>query len=431
MRLTFEQLDLIKQKMGVSQLWSFSKVGAFDQCSWLYKLKYVDKIRVRGDNCYTYFGTVAHDIIQDYRAGITEASEMLPKFNEKVLEWQLEDKPNLRFNSDKERDGYIENLRHYFSNTVALPVKTINERAVLAVFEGLEKYVFQGYIDSEFLDEDGNLVILDYKTSTISGFTGKKLIEKARQLMIYSIGISQHGRMFDGEMKKFPLDKIKIRYDMMKYCNITFMQKNGKEKVTKAERRLWVAHLSNQLRKDLEDVSKAIADLEKEIVKLQKKMNMKKTTPEEAEGYSVAIGDIVHQIEALRLVNFDPIKINEMIESAIIENNLNVFPQFIKDKYTVTDCYIDVEMTPKIIEECKDLLVQTLDTITEKTKEEDKEKAFDRPRIDNSQSFYCVNLCDMKDHCSFYKEFKENSTMFMTKQNEPSEDELLAMLGLA
>lgn len=76
-------------------------------------------------------------------------------------------------------------------------------------------------------------------------------------------------------------------------------------------------------------------------------------------------------------------------------------------------------------------LVETLDLINAKSLEEDKEEAFNRSRIDNSDSFFCVNLCDMKDHCSFYKEFKEHNAMFVSKQEQPSESELLAMLGLS
>lgn len=160
-------------------------------------------------------------------------------------------------------------------------------------------------------------------------------------------------------------------------------------------------------------------------------MNMKKTTPEDAEGYSVGIGDIELEIEQLRLVNFDPIKINELIESAIAENNLSVMPQFIQDKYVVTNCIIDVPLTDEVVEECKQILVATLDTIVTKSKEEDKEEAFNRSRIDNSDSYYCVNLCDMKDYCSFYKEFKEHNEMFATNKEQPSQAEVLAMFGLS
>lgn len=430
MRLKHEQLNIIKEKMGVDKLWSFSKVSSYNQCSWLYKLKYVDKIKVKGDSCYTWWGSVSHDIVQDWREGKIEYHQMAEVLETKILEYSMLNDDKLKFPNESEFASYIANLRHYFSNVSALPYKVTNEKPVLAVFNGLEKYVFQGYLDSEFLDDDDNLIILDYKTSTIAGFTGKKLIEKASQLMIYAMGISQHGRMINGEMRKFPINKIKIRYDMMKYCNITYTLKNGNEKITKAERRLWVAHLANQIRKDLLDVPKEMDRILKEMAKLTKKMVAKKTTPEDAEGYSVAIGDLDHELERLRLVNFDPFEIGELIDQAILDNNLDVLPEFIKEKYKVTDCYLEVDMTEEVISEFVGSLVNTLDTIITKSKEEDKKEAFNRQRIDNSESFYCVNLCDMKNHCSFYKEFKEHNAMFANKQEEHSEEDLLAILGL-
>lgn len=430
-RLKREQLEIIKKKKGVDNLWSYSKASTFKQCTWLYFLKYVEKIRVKEDSCYTHFGSIAHDIIQGFYDGESNYSEMIDRFNEEVIKWEIEDSPSLKFPSDNVRDGYIENLRHYFLNVHTVPFNVTNEEPILVTFEGKDKYVFQGYLDSEYIDDDGNLVILDYKTSSINGFSGKNLLGKAEQLMTYALGVIQNGRLFDGEMKKFTVDKIKIRYDMMKYCNITFVQKNGKKKTMKAERRSWVGHLSNQLRKDLEDVSKQIEKLEKEISKLNRKANMKKTTPEEAEEYMIEIGGIESDINNLKQYDMDVVEINELISNSCDRNTLELFPQFIQDKYTIDNCYIDVSLTDEDIEEFKSKMITRLDNIIEKSEEEDKEKAFDRPRIDNSDSFYCTNLCDMKDHCKFYKEYKEHNAMFLDKKNTPSDEDLLAMLGLS
>lgn len=422
-RLNYKQLEIIKEKFGVDKLWSYSKVSTYIQCHWLHKLKYIDKIKSNiSDSCYTYFGTIAHDNIQGFYDKEHEYSDMINIFNDKVLQWQLEDNPQLRFPSDNERDNYIENLRHYFTNTEIVPFNVVNEQPVLAVFEGKEKYVFQGYIDSNYKDENGDLIIVDYKTSSISGFTGKKLIDKSKQLIIYAIGMNQ--------FHKIPFNKMKIRYDMMKYLNISYKLKNGNTKVTKAERRLWVAHIANQIRKDLEDVSKQIEKLEKDIAKLQRKINMKKTTPEEAEGYSVEIGEIEREIKELQQYDFDTIQINDMLEESIGNNNLDNMPQFIKDKYKLSNCYIDIELTEDLINEIKSELVSVLNEIIEKSKEEDLEGAFNRPRIDNSESYYCTNLCDMRDQCIFFKEFKENSALFLDRKEEVSDDEILAMLGL-
>lgn len=431
MRLNREQLNLIQEKLGVDKLWSFSKVGTFDQCTWLYFLKYIKKIRVKGDNCYTWWGSASHEIIQDwYDKKFIAYANMAEELEKKVTAYNLIDDKKLKFPNDDQWNNYIANLRHYFSNTQIIPYNVINERAVLAIFQGKEKYVFQGYIDSEFVDSEGNLVIMDYKTSSMSGFSGKQLLKKARQLIIYAIGVSQHGRMIDGEMQKFPINKIKIRYDMMKYVNISFMQKNGNMNTTKAERRNWVGHIATQVRKDLEGVSKEIEKCEKEIKKLERKYNAKVRTEDEKRELEPLIKEQYDKQAYLESYVYDDIKISGLIEQACNDNSLNCMPPFVQEKYTVENCYIDVELTDEVVEECKQELIATLDQIVEKSAEQDKETAFDRPRIESSDSYYCVNLCDMKDHCKHYKEFKEHNEMFMIKKEQPSDQDLLAMLGL-
>ncbi|MEH7209983.1 PD-(D/E)XK nuclease family protein [Priestia megaterium] len=432
MRLNREQLNLIQEKMGVDKLWSYSKVGTFDQCTWLYKLKYIDKIRVKGDNCWTWWGSASHEIMQDwYDKKFNEYIEMAGVLEKKVIEYSLIADKKYHFPDDNQWKNYIANIRHYFANTEIIPFNVINERAVLAVFQGIEKYVFQGYLDSEFVDAEGNLVIMDYKTSSISGFTGQDLIKKARQLIIYAIGVSQHGRMIDGEMRQFPIDKIKVRYDMMKYVNVTFMQKNGNIKVTKAERRNWVGHMATQLRKDLEDIPKDIEKCEKEIKKLERKYNAKVRTEDEKRELEPLIKEQYDRQAYLENYVFDEEKVAELIEQACTSNELTCMPPFIQEKYTVGNCYIDVELTPEVIEECRTELVATLDQITLKSKKGvDTEEAFDRSRIENSDSYYCVNLCDMKDHCKHYKEFKQHNEMFLMEKKPPSDQELLSLLGL-
>ena len=424
-RLTYDQLNIIKDKFGVDKLWSFSKVSTFTQCSWLYKLKYVDKIPVKGDNCYTWWGTVGHDLVQGLYDGEHTYGQMIEKLEDKVVEYNvlIIENPKLKFPNDSEYEHYIANLRHYFTNVKMIPYKVFNEKPVLAKFDGIEQYVFQGYIDSTYEDDEGNTIILDYKTSSMSGFSGAKLLEKSRQLMIYAMGLN----MF----LKIPLERIKIRYDMMKYVNVSYVQKNGSVKVTKAERRLWVGKIANPLRKDLEDVSKAIEALNKEYAKLEKKHNAKIRTEEEKIELKEQMDQVTAKVEELNKFVFDAIEINEMIEEAISMNSLSNMPEFIQDKYTITDCYIDVELTSEIMDEFKSELIATLDKIIEKESEEDKDEAFNRSRIENADSYYCTNLCDMNDHCKFYQEYKEHNAMFLSKKEEaPSDEELLAMLGL-
>jgi PD-(D/E)XK nuclease superfamily len=425
-RLTSNQLNAIKEKLGVDTLWSYSKVSTYINCPWEYKLKYIDKIKVKSDNCYTWWGTISHDLVQGMYDKKYSYEDMARLLEDKVLEFNLIDDPSLKFPNDDQYKNYVDNLRHYFSNVKKLPYNFENEKAVLAIFEGLEKYVFQGYIDSLYKDENGNYYIQDYKTSSISGFTGKKLDEKSAQLKIYAIGLNQ--------FHKIPLEKIYLRFDMMKYCIVSYPQKNGNIKETKAERRIWVAKIANQLRKDLMDVEKEIEKKEKDIAKLEKKINMKKTTESEVTEYKKMISYIEGQCMDLKEHVYDPITLNEMIEDAISRNSLDKMPRFIQDKYTVSDCYIDIQMNEEIAEQFKKELISILDEITIKSQAEDLDEAFGVGKIDERKSFYCNNLCELRHMCVFYKEYKENSEMFLTNGNNktdtPSDEELLKMLGL-
>lgn len=427
MRLTGEQLEIIKEKLEVDRIWSFSKMSTFEQCTWSYKLKYIDKLRGKEDSCYTYWGTICHDIRQGFYDGDYKSNqEMLDKFEAEVIKYfgLLESKPFIKFPNETEHVKYFDNLRHYFANCKHVDSKVQNERVVIAVLtdKDNQKYAFQGYMDS-FYEEDGKNYILDYKTSSMSGFTGDKLLDKSKQLMIYAYGLwKQQG---------IPIDSIMLRFDMMKYCNIKYTLKNGNEKVTRSERRHWVTTLVNAIRKDLEDVPKTIEALNKKADTLAKKRNAKCRTDEEISNLSIQINDIEEQVEALQNDIFDVFAINELVNQAIDDNNLDCMPQFIKDKYTVGDCYIDVALSEDIINAYVNGMTDALSSIVS-AEEGEHTETFARSRIEDKESYFCNNLCDVRDSCKFYKEYREHNDMFLNKREQAVDDDevILKMLGL-
>lgn len=424
-RLSHEQLNVIKDRLGVDRIWSFSKMSTFEQCIWSYKLKYIDKVKGKEDSCYTYWGTIAHDIRQGFYDGVYKSNdEMLEKLEDEIAKYLMEDKKELKFPNKSEHVGYFDNLRHYFANCSNIEADVRNEKPVIAVLKGNgdKKFAFQGYIDS-YYKEDGKHYILDYKTSSIIGFTGEKLLKKSQQLMVYAYGLwKQQG---------IPIEDIVIKFDMMKYCNVSFLLKNGNTKVTKCERRNWVGNISNQIHKDFEDVPKLIEAHQKKVMQLTKKMNAKCRTPEEVEELKVQIGELENEIKGLEEVSFDVLEINEKISKAIDDNNLSSLPQFIQDKYTVSECMIEVELNQEIIEECIANIVELLEAIVEAESGE-HEESFNRNRIVENESYYCNNLCDVRDSCKFYKEYREHLDLFFNggDKSENSDDLILAMLGL-
>lgn len=421
MRLKKEQLQLVKNKLGVKTLYSYSKVSTFEQCLNLYMMKYVEYKRGLNGSCYTYFGTLAHEIIQDYYEGkYKNRNEMLEAFNDGVAEWTAlianPDNKHFKFTSDSERDKYILNLQHYFSTVELLQEDIKNERLILTEFMGNEKYAFQGYIDSMYQRKsDGKTVIMDYKTSSISGFSGAKLNEKSKQLFIYAIGLTQRFGV--------KVEDIVLVYDMMKYMNVTYIQKNGTPKITHCERSSWVGKMSSPIRKKFKEYNDKFGLLQKEVDKKTKYMSAKCRTEEEVKQAEEDIKVIYSEMEGLG-EPFSEDEINEYIETAMLVNSIEGLPEVIRNEFTFGNCFIEVEFNEDTLKEMEAHIVEVLDEIVVRTSTGD----FERGRIMDNESFYCTNLCDLRSECNLYKEYREDKGMFVGEQM--TDDDILNALGL-
>ena len=119
-------------------------------------------------------------------------------------------------------DKYYKNLKHFFNNHEMIPYKVEIERFITIM---LDKYLFQGYIDMCFKDDDDCFNILDFKTSTI--YKGDKVLKECGQLVLYAIGLHQMG---------VPFNKIKICWDFLKYAKVDCIQADGKITTREIER---------------------------------------------------------------------------------------------------------------------------------------------------------------------------------------------------
>lgn len=336
MRLSKEVLEGLKVRFGVDKLWSYSRVSTYLEHPWEYRIVYIEKL-TRSSNVYTYFGTICHDIIQDMYDGKHKFEDMEVKFNNALVEWRTNDTGYKFMNNNIER-GYIDNLDLYFKETEVIPYKIKNETPVCVQFKGTrdQNIIFIGYIDSEYIDDNGIFHIVDYKTSSKSGFSGKKLADASKQLKLYAIGIHQ--------TRGIPYDQINLRYDLMKYVEVGYLQKNGKWKYSKQERAKWVKSQENRLR-------------------------------------------------TLLLENgCDPFEIDSEIETAIETNSIKHMPESIKNQFTLGNCYIDVQISEKEAQELEKLLVKTVEEIEEKEAMDDLDVAFPEEKIDASNEFYYTQL---------------------------------------
>jgi hypothetical protein len=339
-------------------IWSFSRISTMENCVteyWLSRVKKVDS----EDNIYTLSGTVCHDILEGFYNGEVKYEVMNDKFESDFLDIEISD---YKFSSEEYRNKNMRNkyktcVSHFFQHHQPIQGKVKTEQTIWIDVEG---NVFVGYMDYIYKDQNGKYHIGDFKTSTI--FKGKDLHKKSKQLKLYAEGLHQLG---------VPYEDIICEFNFLKYTSITYMQKNGKEKVTHAERHKWVEAIKTPLKKDIEslyEISTWEADLK--------------------------------------------------LDDCVRKNSLDDLIPTIRNKYKLTDCYVSVEVTEESIHELKQELVSVINDINSRNK--DEENDWGRGIIEASDSFYCTTLCSVKRSCSYFKEYIKQF-----KQNQKEEEDII------
>lgn len=336
-RLSHEELQEIMKKEGVSRIWSWSKFNCFHTSPFEYFLKYIKKAKEDRTDCiYTTTGGIAHDILERYYSGNLAYQDMINDFEDGWV--TAVDIADMKFdrNSPEKNDvisqKYFENLQHFFKNHTPLKYKPMIEQFVKAKIDG---NLFQGYIDICFKDDEGNINIVDWKTSSI--YKGVKAENECGQLVVYAIGLNQQG---------IPMDKIKICWNFLKYVSIQYQQKNGAVKTREVER----CKIGESLQSNA-------------------KMWLK------AGGYDV----------------------DEYLKLLLDTNSIECLPNDVKEKYVISDCYVYVPLTDKLIDKWTTEISTTLKDIMlreEDYKETENDKVFwDTKESVKAQSYYFSTLC--------------------------------------
>ena len=181
MRKQFEEIQLIANKLGCDEIYSWSKYNQYKGDTYTFFLRYILKIpEDRKDSIYGVFGNASHDILEKYYNKEISYTDMIEIFEEKLFEFT------------------IGNL-------------------------------IQAYVDAIHMEkrEDKDiLVITDWKTSSI--YKGKKILKEQGQLILYSYGV--HKKL------NIPMDQIVARWAFLKYVEVECMQANGKLKSRIIER---------------------------------------------------------------------------------------------------------------------------------------------------------------------------------------------------
>ena len=146
----------------------------------------------------------------------------------------------------------------------------------------------------------------------------------------------------------------------------------------------------------------------------------------------------------LKESGFDELEIEDIVQTAITNNNLNNMPEDINCKYKVSDCYLEIPLNQDVINDLKTDIIETLDDITHRTNEynelmkmveetddkEMKDKYIELAEelfwtnVDASNQFYFANLCgySAKQHKP-YKEYLDSLDFFVKEQYKSNNNE--------
>ena len=341
MRMDKEQLNEIKAKYNVDELWSFSKVHCYEVSPYNYFLKYIKHIKETDKtSIYSESGSSVHSILEKFYNGEIAYEQMIGQYNESLTIFNIAD---LKYNkSDVEKNAAIANkyeecIKHFLCTHQKIPGKTRTEEFLITK---VGKYVFQGYAD--MIGKIGDQwTIYDFKTST--KYTGDKIILESAQLLLYVQSLMQHG---------IALENINCCWDFCKYVHVKYLQKNGKYKERDIERNALGTSLAASAKTKLKDAK-------------------------------------YHEDE-----------INNFIEQMILTNSITCLPKDIAQSYELSDCLIYVPLTQEIIDNFNTKLLNTLNEIEEKTQatknalnEEEQDLIWwDSDELLKSNSYYHMNL---------------------------------------
>ncbi len=340
MRKSNEELEQIKKDLGVSKLWSWSRINTYMTDPYEYMLKYILHIpEDRNDSIYGISGNCAHDLMEEFYRNELNHESMLETYEEKLFEFNT---MGLMYDrSDNEKNEkiakkYEECMRHYFLNHKRVTDKPIIEPFILIK---IGNQYFQGYIDFlnvEIRNGRRKIIITDWKTSSI--YKGQKLIDNSGQLLLYGEGIHQKTNM--------PYEDIIIRFNFMKYVDVAYTQKKGDIKVRQVER--------NSIGESLQSNTKMW----------------------------------------LKYYGYDEDQIDILLAQMIDTNGIDCLPDDVREKFIINDCYVEVELNEDIINNHKNKIINVITEIIKKENEfeKTKDKNIFWQDVNRESSYYYANL---------------------------------------
>lgn len=320
--------------------YSISKINTFNTCNFEFYKTYIEKVKGEG-NIYTEVGTFIHDTIERYyRGDVTDDFDFTQAFHNKMLELEIQ---GIDFPNELIKNSFMNDIIHFTKNFKMLKGQFTLEKMFVIL---MGNSILRGFIDAIRVNEDGSVEIIDWKTS--SKFSGSKLIEAGRQLIIYKLALE--------EVSGMTIDK--ISWNMLKYIYVCHKQKNGKIKQKMVNRGKLIKEMKNAFEKEM-----------------------------------LAAGMLDFEVTLL-------------LEEALQKNDISILPSVITDKYWLEDCLLEYEVTEERVEEVKQYIMNTIKEIESMDKED--EGAWEPLNIEK-ENFYCNTLCNHRLTCKHFLQYKKDN----------------------
>lgn len=423
---------------GNVRIYSFSKLNALRcNCSYEYYLSRILK-KPSEPNAYGVLGGYMHDILEDFYNGKVKREDLLSLWQDKCFDFEMSE---IKFSSDEEKhksmfNKYKTDIEHFFDNYKELPNKVLTEREVWIDLEH-NGAVCVGYIDHMHKDNEGNLIIEDYKSSTLYK-TKEDIHEHQKQLLLYAYYFIQNG---------ISLDKIKIRWLFTKYLtmnckhqvNVTYLDK-GKEKTSCLLRNEWITKLKPNLRAYIKEYKEGISN--KDLKTIADKCCEDNSFDSLEDGLrqfvesKFILSDVIKVGERscwgkestiqtqfrndMKRNEVDEIDINLALCKLAETNDINCLKDYIDlSNYDFGDDYVYGEINQENIDNLLKEMREDVDKLLAYGKEECN---YEREPITDKDCFYCNCLCGVRKQCKYYKEYLDNLNMFKDKEYQVSID---------
>lgn len=330
-----------------AKIYSISRLNTMNQCPYQAYLNYV-KHESQKLGIWGQMGGKTHDALQECLD--TNCDESIIQ---KAIQDELEDLEMLgvEFPLDKNgnptiKNNYVANMMRFAKEFKTPKGNFETEQLVLYPIPNHPNSYMQGYIDFIKYEDDGSILIGDWKTS--SNFVGKHLTEAGHQLIFYGLAKQAEGYNIK-----------RLMWVMLKYCVTSWTLKNGKTKEKVSEWRNLVKDLRSVLEKRLSDAG------------------------------------------------YDDFDIDMMMTEAQKNNTLDNLPEEIKSQFKTRIYVREYEFSQENIDETLDYICKMVDKYEAASEDE---KNYPPCEIDKSTSFFCNSLCGYGyEKCKYYRDWCEQN----------------------